>query len=523
MVTTRRTVVCSAARSFAGISELLWMVGELLVGDQSSLAKLCLVSRGFYQVFWSLLYRVVLLRERPSRFATDGDSASALAMFKRFANTKELHIQFSRKRLGRSTRMPVFHDFVASLLQHMNNVEVIRQVAHVRLGAWLTRSRLHGVTIAHSCINHLASNLNLKDLHVDFFDSHLRQKPPHLPQFMPYRLETLNPTSPFNSLRTLSFEGLDYHGAALISRYLASVFAQTPNLEHLRLSVLTRRCTDLLMNICNEYRTLGGGPLRLKSFFLGRFMHMIAEDMFSCLVDASILERAQIGADCECGNRAAAASLSLFTPTKTPKMQQLEIHEVDRASWSHVVRAVAGMKALKVRRLNGFAISLSDIAHSAKLTVEATVCGPESNGAWCCCLPGVCEALPNLPNLTAFHFAPPGGARWSNCHGKKETRNAAVALMESCTKLEYIELYGIAYEARWREADSESPENTWMLLSEAEKQIRQPNSWQGLRRVVRLFGSGEMRLVLAGRGLVKGTLRGQREGYLHGTLQTGAP
>lgn len=492
MVTTRRTVVCSAARSFAGISELLWMVGELLVGDQSSLAKLCLVSRGFYQVFWSLLYRVVLLRERPSRFATDGDSASALAMFKRFANTKELHIQFSRKRLGRSTRMPVFHDFVASLLQHMNNVEVIR---------------LHGVTIAHSCINHLASNLNLKDLHVDFFDSHLRQKPPHLPQFMPYRLETLNPTSPFNSLRTLSFEGLDYHGAALISRYLASVFAQTPNLEHLRLSVLTRRCTDLLMNICNEYRTLGGGPLRLKSFFLGRFMHMIAEDMFSCLVDASILERAQIGADCECGNRAAAASLSLFTPTKTPKMQQLEIHEVDRASWSHVVRAVAGMKALKVRRLNGFAISLSDIAHSAKvqmlqvpfcrfhrrdvswffqdldtcdflthlkLTVEATVCGPESNGAWCCCLPGVCEALPNLPNLTAFHFAPPGGARWSNCHGKKETRNAAVALMESCTKLEYIELYGIAYEARWREADSESPENTWMLLSEAEKQIRQP-------------------------------------------------
>ncbi|ATY63261.1 hypothetical protein A9K55_007269 [Cordyceps militaris] len=188
-------------------------------------------------------------------------------------------------------------------------------------------------------------------------------------------------------------------------------------------------------------------------------------------------------------------------------MQQLEIHEVDRASWSHVVRAVAGMKALKVRRLNGFAISLSDIAHSAKvqmlqvpfcrfhrrdvswffqdldtcdflthlkLTVEATVCGPESNGAWCCCLPGVCEALPNLPNLTAFHFAPPGGARWSNCHGKKETRNAAVALMESCTKLEYIELYGIAYEARWREADSESPENTWMLLSEAEKQIRQP-------------------------------------------------
>ncbi len=353
----------------------------------------------------------------------------------------------------------------------------------------------------------------LKDLHMEFHPPVITfEKNNFYRDFVPLRIRPMASGNCFAALQRLSFEKMNDHQFDSLSLYIASVLANAPKLEHLRLSVRERGCTDLFERICDWYQLRSGGDarLRLKSLSLGSTIHLASKARLGRLVDLPTLERARVGTDCECTNRTAA--WRVFGPIHAQNLQQLQIRNMKPLNWFFLPTVLEGRNAFKVKRFrrvagaHALSLSLDRLAGMArvpmlqvpfhrfmsrdimlffdgrekcewltqlKVCAVADICLTGSNGALRCYLGYLVDAMPVLSNLTALCLSTEGNTDLSSCHGETDVYKAANTLMRSCAKLEYVELQEVAYGAEWGEVPQGSLDKTWRRLSEDMKVLRQ--------------------------------------------------
>ncbi|KAJ6789714.1 hypothetical protein PWT90_00578 [Aphanocladium album] len=297
---------------------------------------------------------------------------------------------------------------------------------------------------------------------------------------------------------------------------IALILASSPKLEYFKLSVDREVCSDFLDVICDAYkRRFNGTGLSLKHFNVGEMLHIPSKHMLENLTDLSVIEKLQVGGDCRCSIIGTVPRLwEIFSPAEMPNLKELSVMEILHRNWDLIAPIVSGKIGFKLKEYmwepGRRARPLVDLAQGAKVPMlqvplagvirndtswffkdsyrcewlthlkviaPVDVCGLNSKGGWLCCLPALCDEAPQLPNLVALSFGPERELRWLNCHGKQELAETAKKLMNSCAKLEYVELHVVAFAAKWREVGSgpaATGQKTWQKLDDAATEMRRP-------------------------------------------------